>query len=141
MKLVPYFFTHPNGLVLTGHLDCLWIFLASAGKRLWQTEESGVLSEEEIVSSYCKPNGILPKRIWIENEIAFIEVDSHLTTLKEFYTWEEALQHSSKPECWKRIVLVYDSDANLWWSGKGIVEAEIPELGPLEDVLALLSRG
>lgn len=140
MKLVPYFFTHPKGLVSSGHLACLWIFLASAGKRLWQTEEPRLLCEEEIVSSYCEPNGLIAKRISIEKDIAFVEVDSQLTSLKEFYLWEEALQLPSKPECWKRIVLVYDSDSNLWWSGKGIVDAEIPELGSLEELLARLKE-
>lgn len=141
MKLVPYFFTHPKGLVSEGHLTCLWIFLASAGKRLWQTEEQGFVCEEEILSSYCEPNGLSPKQIWSDKDIAFIEINPQKTSLKEFYTWEEALQLPSKPECWKRIVLVYDVDKNLWWSGKGLGEAEIPEFGSVDDFLARLPRG
>lgn len=140
MKLVPYFFTHPKGLVSTERIECLWIFLASAGKRLWQTDEEGRLSTQEIVTSYCEPNGLIANQIWIENDISFVEVDSQRTPLKDFYMWEEALQLPSKPECWKRIVLVYDSDSNLWWSGKGIAEAEIPELGSVEEILARLKK-
>lgn len=141
MKLVPYFFTHPKGLVSEGDLVCLWIFLSSAGKRLWQTDEPGTLSFNEICSSYCEPNGFVCKGINIQNDIAYLEIDSTKTRLQDFYGWEEALQLPSKPECWKRIVLVYDTDKNLWWSGKGIGEAEIPELGPVEEILTHLTCG
>lgn len=140
MKLVPYFFTHPKGLVSEGTLVCLWIFLASAGKRSWQTEEPGLISKEEILTSYCEPNGLVVKSIRIEKDVAYIKIDQQKTRFSEFYMWEEALSLPTRPECWKRFVCVVDTDRNLWWSGKGMPEAELPDLGPIEDLLSRLKN-
>lgn len=138
MKLVPYFFTHPPAK--QGTLSCLWIFLSFAGKRLWQTEEPGSVSSEEILSSYCEPNGLPIVKIDRQGEIAYLEVDPSSLRFSDFYQWEEALRLPEKPECWKRFVSLQDAEGNEWWSGSGILEAELPELGSVDSVVRSLRK-
>ena len=132
MKLVPFFLR--ESFKHTFHIHILYVFLGYAGKSVWTTEESALLSTEEIVNNYCEPNGIVGKGIRIEKDIAYIEVDDKKTNIADFYTWEEALQKPAKPECWRRFYFFHDKEGGEWWSPKELIEAEIQGLGNVEEL-------
>ncbi len=136
MKLLPYCFTHPVLPSSELRATCVWIFLGLAGKRLWQTDEATV-SDEQIRTEYCEPNGIPVVSIQrdIPKEIAFVEVDASRLRLSEFYSWEEALQSQEKPECWRRFLFFTDHQGFEWWSAPG--DEELPEIGPISSLLSL----
>lgn len=130
MKLVPFFLT--ESMKHTFYVQTLFVFLSHAGKALWATDESGVVSRETILSDYCEANGFVVKRFFIEKDIAFIEIDPQTTNLSDFYTWEEALEKPGKPECWRRFYFLQDKEGSDWWSPKGLIEAEIQGFGNIE---------
>lgn len=133
MKLVPFFLTrqNQNGFSIVG----LSVFLSHAGKAIWLTDESGPVSEKTIRQDYCEPNGFVVESIKIvEKTLAFIEVNPAKMNLSEFYTWEEALQNPSKPECWRKFYFVQDKEGAEWWSPKGLIEAEIQGFGNVSEL-------
>ena len=138
MKLVPYCFTHPAHQPPQLQLTCLWVFVSSAGKRLWQTEEAS-LTDEEILTLYCEPNGLPVIHIQRDptNHCVYLEVDATHVKFSEFYSWEEAMVHPEKPECWRRFVFFEDAKGTEWWSPKGLVEAELPDLGSVASLWSL----
>lgn len=134
MKLVPFVLTQKSGSSLESYR---WlVFLSHAGRGVWKTDEPGLLSEKQIRQDYLVPNGIYTSKVLIDkiNEVAWIHVDTSKTNLSEFYTWEEALHATSKPECWRPFYFFKDEKGSYWWSGKGIeCDAEIQELGNVAD--------
>lgn len=127
MKLIPYFYTEKvqNNFVIRS----LSVFLAHAGKSVWCSEESGILSEKCILEDYCEPNGFFVKSLKIVKDTAYIEVEKEKMNLSDFYTWEEALAKPGRPECWRTFYFVSDKEGNDWWSPKGLIEAEIQGYG------------
>lgn len=135
MKLIPYFLTNRPLKNLEGIR--LSLFLSSAGKSVWKTDEPGLLSEKDIRENYLEPNGFVVTKLVIEkqNQTAWIRIDQTKTKLSEFYTWEEALQSSSKPECWRHFYWMRDEKGSHWWSPTGAAGAEIADLGQLQEIL------
>jgi hypothetical protein len=133
MKLVPFVFTQSNTPTLTKIK--LSLFLSHAGKAVWQTDET-VLSKEQIQSEYLQPNGFTTNQIWIVNDTCYIEVDTTKTNIASFYTWEEALSLSDKPECWRSFYFFHDTiGANLWTPDE---DCEIQGLGSLWNLYMVL---
>ena len=114
------------------------IFLSHAGKALWQTDESGNVSKQVIQEDYCEPNGFAVDNVWLDTKksIAYIQVNPEKTSFADFYTWEEALVKSSKPECWRHFYCIEDQEGVDWWSPKGLVEAEFLPVGNIQDIIA-----
>lgn len=140
MKLIPYFLTKRplKGLEAIR----LTLFLSHAGKSIWKTDESGLLSEQEIRDLYVDPNGFVVKSIWTDTQTqtAWICVDETKTHLSEFYSWEEALASSQKPECWRHLYWMRDAKGCHWWSPKGIPSTELMEVGSFDTVLETVER-
>ncbi len=136
MKLVPFYIRKVN----RGHLSVsqLCVFLSQAGRRIWQTDEPGDLSEKQILDDYCLPNGFVVRNILRETAVAYIEIDPTQTRLSDFYTWEEALAHAEKPECWRPFYSIVDVDGKEWWSPKGIPEAELADYGAVSSLCSKL---
>lgn len=113
MKILPFFLQKRQT-----HLKQtrLCVFLAHAGKALWSAEEP--LTESQLVNDYLEPNGIPHKRIVITGSLALVEIDFEKTKLSDFYTWEEALTHPQRPECWKSYYFFKDSSNADWFSPK-----------------------
>lgn len=129
MKLLPFLLTQKRTSEFTIHK--LSLFLSHAGKSLWHTDESGMLSPEVLQEEYLVPNGMQAKSIRMDPklQIAYIEVEKDTLQLNDFYTWEEAMAKPSKPECWRNFYFVTDKQGADWWSPKGLLEAELPEVG------------
>lgn len=132
MKLLPFFLTEKTKH--TFHMQTLSLFLAFAGKSVWVTDEPGILSQKTILEDYCEPNGFFVKKITIQKDIAFLEIDPLKTNLSDFYTWEEALRKPTKPECWRHFYFLQDKEGSDWWSPKGLIEAEIQGYGNVEEL-------
>jgi hypothetical protein len=132
MKLVPFFLKESTKHLF--HIQTLTVFLAHAGKALWTTDESGVVSKEKILSDYCEANGFVVKEINIEKDIAFLEIDPRATNISDFYSWEEALTTPGRPECWRRFHFIQDKEGGDWWSPKGLIEAELQGFGNVESL-------
>lgn len=134
MKLVPFVLTHKKqgSFVLT---RCT-LFLAHAGKSIWQTDEAGSISVEKLYEDYLDPNGFVVDHINLDStkQIAFAQIDPVKTSFAEFYTWEEALTKSEKPECWRHFYFVRDAEQTDWWSPRGIVEADFQSGESLSDL-------
>lgn len=132
MKLVPFMVTQKK--VQGFQVTTLHVFLSYAGKRVWLTENPGLLDSEEILSEYCEPNGLFVSQIDInkEKETAYLRIDPIKTNLSDFYTWEEALQQPGKPECWRRFYFFENQESSDWWSPKGLIEGEIQDYGTIE---------
>jgi hypothetical protein len=113
MKILPFFLQERHS-----HLKQtrLCVFLAHAGKALWSIEET--LTESQLMEEYLKPNGIPSKRIVLIGSLALVEIDLEKINLPEFYTWEEALSHPQKPECWRSYYFFKDSSDADWFSPK-----------------------
>ncbi len=138
MKLVPFILTQKkNGLFTISKLS---LFLSHAGKSLWQTEESGLLSQDTLQEEYLLPNGFPVDHMEIDKakRIAYVQVDKGKMNLSDFYTWEEALTKPDKPECWRHFYFIQDKEGADWWSPKGLLEAELPEVGNLGDLFVSL---
>lgn len=135
MKLIPYFLTKRSLKELEAIR--LSVFLSHAGKSLWKTEESGMLSEKQIREDYLDPNGLDAKHIVLDAnaQAAWIYVDETKTKISEFYSWEEALASPQKPECWRNVYWMRDAQGCHWWSPKGIASAELPEIGSFDTIL------
>jgi hypothetical protein len=138
MKLVPFFLQ--ESIKNTFRVHILYLFLGYAGKSVWTTEDQDFLSAQTILQDYCEPNGIFVKNIQIEKDIAYIQVNNTQTNIADFYSWEEAVNKSEKPECWRRFYFLEDAQGGDWWSPKGLVEAEIQGLGNIEEVYRHLRR-
>jgi len=138
MKLLPYCFTQPSLPSSELQATCVWVFLGLAGKRLWQTDEA-TLSDEEIRSLYCEPNGlpVVSIRRDPSKDLAYVEVHPTQLRLSDFYSWEEALASPEKPECWRRFVFLNDAQGFEWWSPPGLPDAELPEIGSVSSLLSL----
>lgn len=132
MKLVPFILTTKkvNGFTITS----LNVFLAHAGKAVWKTEESGDVPLQTLLSDYCEPNGFVVEATHVDKWIAYFKIDGTQTNLHDFYSWEEALASPAKPECWRRFYFIQDADGANWWSPQGLLEAEIADLGTIQDV-------
>ena len=124
MKLVPFVLTNQKRSLFL--LTRCSLFLAHAGKRLWQTEEEGLVSLQQLKEEYLHPNGFVIQDIQIDpkKQIAFIQVNASQMNFQDFYMWEEALTNPEKPECWRPFYFVNDADGVEWWSAQGIPEAE-----------------
>jgi hypothetical protein len=128
MKLVPFFLTNQSQNTFT--IVSASFFLAHAGKSIWTTDESGTVSEKTILEDYCEPNGFVVESIKIvDTTLAFLQVNPSKMNLSDYYTWDEALQHPNKPECWRKFYFIQDKEGADWWSPKGLVEAEIQGFG------------
>jgi hypothetical protein len=113
----------------------LLLFLSHAGKAVWQTDEP-VLTKEQIQTEYLQPNGFHTKRMWISDDIVYIEVDKENTNVSSFYTWEEALACPEKPECWRAFYFFQDAiQAHLWMPD---TDYEIQGLGSLWSLYTVL---
>ncbi len=138
MKLLPFILTEKK----TPHFEItkLSLFLSHAGKALWQTDEAGMLSQKTIQEEYLEPNGMIAKKIRLDakQQMAYIEINKESLHLQDFYTWEEALAKPSKPECWRHFYFVTDKEGAAWWAPKGLVEAEIPEIGNVDTLFTRL---
>jgi hypothetical protein len=133
MKLVPFFLTKhvQNSFTIVS----LSLFLSHAGKSLWTTDESGALSASKILEDYCEPNGFVVESIRMEDtSLAFVQVQPEKMNLADFYSWEEALQTPSKPECWRKFYFIQDKDGAEWWSPKGLLEAELQGFGSISEL-------
>ena len=96
---------------------CLSVFLGQAGRMLWQTDELTV-SQKQLEEEYLFPNGLIPKRIVFQEQIAYVEIDSEKTNRNDFYTWEEALQNPGKPECWRLFSFFQDEKGAEWFTSR-----------------------
>ena len=114
MKIFPFIHkTIQGSLKATG----LSVFLAQAGRTLWQTDEPSV-SEAQLKEEYLLPNGLIPKQIIILGQIAYVEIDKDKTNRNDFYTWDEALQNPGKPECWKLFSFFEDEKGAEWFTSR-----------------------
>lgn len=134
MKLVPFILTQKNNHRF--ETVSLSVFLCHAGKTIWKSDEPGLLSEKTILTDYCEPNGFAVNKIYMDKEkqIAFIDINKEKTAMSDFYSWEEALSNSTKPECWRRYFFFTQKGGGDWWSPKGMVEAEIQDYGNVADL-------
>jgi hypothetical protein len=140
MKLVPFILSQKQVNQFT--VSQIQVFLAYAGKSVWKTEESGSVSLKTILQDYCEPNGLTVQKTYVDkqNQIAYLMIDPTKTTLTDFYTWEEALAHQTKPECWRRFSFIQDSDQADWWSPQGLVEAEIQDFGNVTNLFHIIQE-
>lgn len=114
MKLFPFIL---KDIKETLKMTSLKVFLGLGGKALWRTDETA-LSHEQVKEEYLLPNGLIPKRMFEVASILFVEIDSAKTNLQDFYTWEEALIQSSKPECWRTFSFFTDGKGAEWFSSR-----------------------
>ena len=140
MKLLPFTLKKVHGQLEMVHL-CL--FLANGGRTLWSIEEK-TITKEAIMQDYLSPNGFVPLKIQIENDIVFARIDVEKTKMADFYTWEEAYKHPGKPECWRSFYFFYDVLGAEWFSGKQIQgEGEVEGISIAkyyEDILRLFTE-
>ena len=145
MKLVPFFLTKriqknisPSDLTIYK----LMVFLDKAGKQSWGTETDQLYTEQELRDEYLEPNGLVAKRIVIDQKkcLGLVEVDEEKLKLNEFYSWDEALAMPSKPECWRSFYFFKDAHGDEWWSPKYILDAEIQGLGPVHSLFLDILR-
>ena len=144
MKLVPFFLSKQDTGIDQEITMYKWtVFLRHAGKAVWRTDEPGLVPENVIMNEYLLPNGIFIKRLTYNKDrsVAWIHVDTTKTKLSEFYNWDEALDMSSKPECWRSFYFFKDKNGADWWSPKGIsCEADIQDLGNVAEVFEDILR-
>ena len=140
MKLVPFILSEKQANEFT--VTQIQVFLAHAGKSVWKTEESGFVSLKTILQDYCEPNGFTVQKTHVDkqNQIAYLMIDPTKTTMTDFYTWEEALAHQTRPECWRRFYFMQDSETADWWSPHGLVEAEIQDFGNVGDLFRIIQQ-
>ncbi len=129
MKLLPFILNKKK--VNTFIITSVNVFLSHAGKSIWKTEESGNIPFQSILEEYCEPNGIFVEKSHMDtlNQVAYLCIDKTKTNVSDFYTWEEALQIQTKPECWRRFYFIQDYDGAEWWSPEGLTETEIQDYG------------
>lgn len=134
MKLVPFILTSKQSGPFT--FTTLSLFLTHAGKSIWKTDEPGFVSFNTILEDYCEPNGFVIQRSHVDKtkNIVYLQVDAEKMNLSDFYTWDEAIAHPSKPECWRRFLFMKDAEKADWWSPMGLVEAEIQDYGNVHDL-------
>ena len=144
MKLVPFVLTQKEPTSNYDLRKYKWlVFMSHAGRGIWNTDEPGLISEQTIQQDYLIPNGIVSSRIYIDKvaQIAWIQVNPQKTNLADFYSWEEALANTNKPECWRPFYFFKDAHNADWWSGKGIEgDAEIQGLGNVAEHFADILR-
>jgi hypothetical protein len=122
MKVLPFILKTNQGTLARTNLS---LFLAHGGKGFWQTEQPSV-ARDELEKEYLVLNGLIPKQIWMEQEIAYVQIDAEKTNLNDFYTWEEAYKHPQKPECWRSFYFFKDATGAPWFTPSAtMVEAEI----------------
>lgn len=140
MKLVPFILAKKKVNHFT--ITLIDVFLSHAGKSVWKTEESGLVSLSVILEEYCEPNGIFVEENYIDKQkqIAYLKVNAKKTNLSEFYTWEESLGNPSKPECWRRFYFIQDAENTNWWSPQGLIEAEIQDFGNIEQLASIVQH-
>lgn len=129
MKLVPFILTKKK--VNTFHVTSCNIFLSHAGKSVWKINEPETVSLQTILQEYCEPNGLYVQKTFLDklSQIIYLQIDTTKTNLSEFYSWEEALAHPNKPECWRKFYFIQDKEGADWWSPQGLIEGEIQDLG------------
>jgi hypothetical protein len=140
MKLLPFFVTQKKTEFF--RIWKLSVFLNHAGKSVWESDSPGLLSSQQISSEYCEPNGFAVDNIRVQKEskVAYICINPEKTNLSDFYSWEEALARSDKPECWRSFYFIQDSDSLLWWSPKDLIEGEVQGLGNIQDIFEEIMR-
>lgn len=138
MKLIPFFYSKKETNEFT--IYTLRLFTERAGKSIWKAD--GQLSADEISRDHMEPNGLFSKRVLINKDIAFIEIDSEKTNLNDFFSYEEALANPDKPECWRKFYFFIDKRNESWWSSKDI-QTDLEETGSVhflfEDILRLFA--
>ena len=134
MKLLPFILAKKE--VNAFHITSVNVFLSHAGKSVWKTEEPGNIPIQSILQEYCEPNGIYVLQWYIDlpNQTVFLLVDPTKTNVSEFYTWEEAIQQQTKPECWRRYYFIQDIDGANWWSPESLTETEIQDYGNIANL-------
>lgn len=116
MWIVPFMKHHSSNLKSGVHakfpLTMIWIFLASGGQEVWQTEDSEEpLNPEQVYLEYCEGNGIYGT--WeLRDNILFVDVSPEKTKLSDFYTWSDFLKRHQTPP----------TDIDIWrpffWLGR-----------------------
>jgi hypothetical protein len=114
MKIIPFVLKETKETLT---MTSLKLFLAHAGKGVWTTEEAN-LSTKDIEQEYLLPNGLIPKRMFERRSILYIEIDSNKTRFEDFYTWDEALCNTEKPECWRQFFFFKDEQGGEWFSSR-----------------------
>lgn len=129
MKLVPFILNQKK--VNTFTITSCNLFLSHAGKAIWKIDEPDTISKEMILKEYLEPNGFSVKKMFFDSSsrAMFVQIDAEKTKLSDFYSWEEALKNSSKPECWRTFYFIQDKEGADWWSPQGMIEAELHDFG------------
>ena len=137
MKVLPFFLKRVQGQLQMVHLS---LFLSNGGRTLWQTDEAS-LSQKDLEREYLLLNGLIPSKVIVEKDTAFVQIDPTQTKLADFYSWEEAYKHPQKPECWRSFYFFKDSTGADWFTPTSFqTEAEIagtPVQKYYEDILRL----
>ena len=135
MKIFPFVLKRTQGSLET---TCLSVFLAQAGRTLWQTDELTV-SQKQLEEDYLLPNGLIPKQIVFQGQIVYIQIDNDKTNRNDFYQWEEALQNPGKPECWRLFSFFQDEKGAEWFSSRHFQSENLVDGRPIheyyEDIL------
>ena len=95
----------------------LSLFLGNAGKSFWRTEEETV-TKKELLEEYLEPNGFCIEHIHFGKDSIFVKVDPSKMNLSDFYSWEEAMKNSQKPECWRNFYFFKDDKDADWFTSK-----------------------
>lgn len=128
MKVLPFYLKQKTGQL---QMTNLTVFLSSAGKNLWQTEEQ-TLSEKQLREDYLEPNGFVVKKIKLIQQMYFVEIDPEKTKLEDFYKWDETFKLQQRVECWRSFYFFKDATNADWFTGKQQQESEI-EGKPIQD--------
>jgi hypothetical protein len=128
MFVIPYFTKPQIETTIDWAFLPVYLFLDNKGRQLWYCEES----EQEILQVILPENGFHIKSHWKQGDRLYVEIDTNLTNIHNFYSFEEVTRkkEKGKEECWRRFfvfVCKKESEKHLetfWFNNleKNIIE-------------------
>ena len=142
MILLPYYITE-KPLPIGCKVWTLWIFMASAGKTLWKTDDE---DRETVIREYLNENGIFGEEMSSSDPFLMYKVDTEKTQIKDFHTWTDVLlkqatpDHAWRPFFWLGETSYSEVDSWGWKEEVAGTKVEMYTMGQIWELISSASK-
>jgi hypothetical protein len=130
MFIIPYFVKNELESISEFKIWNAWVFLASGGSAVWETDED--CGESEIVDIYLKPNGFVGRVTSVTANCLYYELNPSAMDMKNYYMWSDSFDSEAnvfRPFIWLGAANPFDPSTSLRDQWGWFEECEMISLG------------
>jgi hypothetical protein len=138
MILLPYYITEKT-LPIGCKVWTLWIFMSSAGKTFWKTEDE---DRETVIREYLNENGIFGEELPSSDPFLMYKVDTEKTQIQDFHTWADILSTRANPDhAWRPFFWLGESSYSQvdrwgWKEEVNMAKIDMYTMGQIWELIA-----